>query len=359
MPVLFQLSKVSLPIKDAIEAKKALLLVGNPKTAKYEGSAAKIAHIDTGEALFLGSNDTQYSYAASTGTSSCLQIYFYNSSHEKCLIHYNSDFSINWEELFRHFTNKKINFCLIGATTIPGQVKSERNLDSFFDSLFAYVNKHDLELTLTHQQVLSHNKNNRINLFSPTTPIAKLSNIAFDPNGNIYDVTAIRMSLNDFPLAPDLRKARKHEGEHRAWLSRQFQQETPKPEILLMKPESRLADILQNTVFHKVVIDFATLLKETNKITAYCEFMTQKLFQVSKPNDRPEAAQYFQSLKLFFSNLLQYAQDNLKDLQTTLAKHPHGPFNPVILSYQQDYSDQIETLMRSMPFNETVAKLAK
>ncbi|EHL30796.1 hypothetical protein [Legionella drancourtii] len=358
MPILFKLSKVTISVKDSSEAKKLILLVDNPKTSKLDYSIDKIVHIDTGESLFLGSSDTRYFYTASTGTSSCLQSYFYNANNERCLIHFNADFSVNWAEIFHNFSNKKINFCLIGATAIPGQLKSARNIDCFFDSLFNYVNNHDIELTLTHQQVLSHNKNDLMRLFSPATPIAKLANIAFDAEGNVYDVTAIRMSLMDFPLAQNLRNTRKHEGEHRAWLSRQlhYEQETPKPEILIIKSSSNFSDVAQNTVFHKLVIDFVAHLAKTNTIRTYCEYMTRMLYKVNSPSDKPDAAQYFASLESFFSSILVFAQDVLKEIQVMLAQHPEGPFNPVVFSYKQDYSNQMASLMDAMPFNEVSAK---
>lgn len=355
MPILFKLPKVTIAVKDTTEAKKTILLVDNPKASKLEAPLDKIAHIDTGECLFLGSSATQYGYLASTGTSSCIQSYFHSADNEQCLIHYNADFTINWAEIFGSFSNKKISFCLIGATAIPGQLKSARNMDCFFDSLFNYVNSHDIELTLTHQQVLSHNKNDLINFFSPVTPIAKLTNIAFDAQGNVYDVTAIRMSLHDFPLAQDLRNARKHEGEHRAWLSRQFQQEqeTPKPEILIMKSTSCLSDVAQNTVFHKLVIDFVAYLAQTNTLSTYGEYMTKMHYKVNSPNDRPEALQYFVSLASFFSAVLAFVQEDLNGIQVMLTKHPEGPFNPVVFSYQDDYREQMASLLDAMPFNES------
>lgn len=120
-----------------------------------------------------------------------------------------------------------------------------------------------------------------------------------------------------------------------------------------MKAASRLADVAQNTVFHKLVIDFATHLAQTNTISTYCKYMTKMHYKVDAPADLPEALQYFASLESFFSAVLAFAQQDLKKTQVMLTKHPEGPFNPVVFSYQDDYRAQMASLVDVMPFNES------
>src|SRR5438105_1351780 len=102
MPLFFITnSKAKIKIETFEAAKKAVLQVPNPQIkfldtsteAKKTTAINGIAHIDTGEALILqDSKQNPYNLLASTGTSSCIQAFFYTSTGSICLMHFNSDF---------------------------------------------------------------------------------------------------------------------------------------------------------------------------------------------------------------------------------------------------------------------------
>lgn len=364
MPLHFQLQKMT-TIHNSDEAKRLINQVKTPKVLKYNQDVfpiKNIALIDTGEGVLLASDAKEYTLMASTGTSSCLQAYFFNEE-TRCLLHVNDDFEIEWSEVFNQFKNKTVNFILIGATKMPEtSEKSYRNLDAFFNSLCQFLNKNDkINITLVQQQVLADNFTPSMSIFIQCEHIAKLPNPGFDAAGNVYDLTPVRLELVDFPIvcrakekkdqeaeqaqASTLRNARKNEGEHRAWLSRHLKLESDKTPVLLLNATTTLAKLERSVVFHKATVAYAKQMQDKQLVDSYCNFMTNNSY---KSLDRPEAKAYNRELNNFFRYVIENYSFEATRNEQLVREQPDAPWSPVMMSYKTDYDRSVSAIVDSL-----------
>lgn len=332
MPLFYALPKNLLLIKSEKQALQTISQVPTPKVLTKAIPLDQTVQIDTGEALFTAADEKHHSFVATTGTSSCLQIFLFNN--ESCLIHFNQDFTLNWLTLIGQFKDKKINLILIGAPA--NNPKGEDNLKAFFNSLFSFLATHpDVTITVKYQQVLADNLI-VVGHHRGFIPIygAKLMNVGYDKEGQVYDVTPVRLQIKDFPIAPRLRAARKHEAEHRAFLGRKLQ-DFPRPEILLLTSGITEEQLAKQFVVHKSVIDFVEHLAAVDKTRAYCKFMTKMLKlaeDIDKETDNLDALDYFKELQDFFAFIKETKHKQIlsahKDFRTPIAWLVTNLFSP-------------------------------
>lgn len=350
MPFIFKLSKASIIVKTPAEAEEKILQIPNPKIKKIGAiPLEQIVQIDTGEALHLNAEEKSHSIVATTGTSTCLQVFLYNSK-AKCLIHTNSDFSIDWRAITSNFTDKKINLILIGAMDGAGP-KVRRNLNAFFNSLVGFTNENpEVEIALNYQLVLSHNLSVQHGFREGTRFYPKLPNAGFDGEGNVYDVSALKMQLKEFPVALDYRMARKHEAEQRAFLEREFKQGFEPEPILILRSTTSESDVINKTLPHKAVIDFALYLQNTNNIDNYCLWLIKMLYHVNsvkEMNAKPEALKYFKDLRKFFEMILMLNETRAPEYKKMLSVGL-GPFTSTVFSYNEDYTLKVAALVKDL-----------
>lgn len=361
MPLYFLIDGSSKPISDVAQAEASILKVVNPRINRWQeektSSVGQVALIDTGEALYLSGVNERYSFTASLGTSSCLQAFFYNDAKESCLLHFNSDFQINWNQIFYCFKDKTLKFNLVGAMytddpTAQPNLKSPRNITAFFGTLIGFLNTNQFSLTLVKQLVLSDNlkigKDQRGQHFYVRYD-PKLSNPGFDACGKIYDMDPTTKFLKSYPMGENIRNVRKHEGEHRAFLARQFKKEFIKPELLLLTAKTSSKELMFQSYIHQAVIDFIHHLFTSGNILTYCE--TACLFLGKGKPTEPLAIDYTNELKEFIAAVLAFsASQELNELKQMLRKHPKGPFSPTIRScnYDESYADEAPKFLQEL-----------
>lgn len=360
MPLYFQINNQKVLISSLEDANKCILKVKNPTILPCTNlDISKIAHIDTGEAVAISqAEDKNYPIVASSGTSTCLQANFHSKDQAKCLLHTNDDFDIVWDAIFRNFSETSIDFALIGAAASKEDpsLKPTQNINAFFSSLLEYLGRSEnekLNVTLTHQQILSHNRNTDSEELKKGCS-ARVPNPGFDAKGNVYDLTPVCSQLKDIPVAPTqsdvkneskeaelLRNARKHEGEFRAYLCGSFNQRFEKSELLVLTPKTTKKDIESNTSFHKAVIDFAKCLQATNQRDVFCDYMTTLHYGNDVTSD--QAKEYKTSLKRFLVQALLYDKQFTSEYSAMATVQ--GPIRTIVRSYQFSFKDRIEALL--------------
>lgn len=257
--------------------------------------------------------------------------------------------------------------CLIGAANF--NPKAEINFQVFFDSLINYLEKVNVTITLTKQQVLAHNVNLPTGFFA-IAHVAKLPNVGFDTEGNVYDLTAIRSQLKNFPIntvgldekqknealnvAIKIRNARKNEAEHRAWLARTLKLDVEKPELLLLNLTTTTETIQQKTLIHKLTIDFASYLDEKKQTEFYCNFMREQTY--GNNSNGTEAMEYMKDLQSFLSYILE-SQSQTSHYIDQVKRFPNAPFSPTMMSYKHSYLTFVSSLLEAQ-FGISRAKLA-
>src|SRR5665648_237357 len=109
------------------EEKSAESAIDNNKNAQEEMIAlSPIVKINTGEAYYMDAKTPNH-ILCSVDTSTCLQVAIFNRSAELLILHFNTAFVIDWQEIFTKFKDKKLQVCLLGSATLPGG-KGENNI---------------------------------------------------------------------------------------------------------------------------------------------------------------------------------------------------------------------------------------